>query len=477
MERDAALAAKTAAAAKAAPAERVERELPVLHRPPLSSEEVDRLGHRVEALRARRDCLDAGIDALEYVRSHVEALGWEDAPRRLVEGQALVPALRAQLDAAEEERRTADAAASEADRRHDQATAAFQDADGLLRVAVQEHAAAAVRFEALGVPAPTEEGLAAAAAEVARLEEELRRHEGRRDELLGARGGLEKELEAAGKRVREAEEKLASERREAEPALKRWEELRERAAARGLIGALLAEMPSELADIRGQVNLMQEAKARREVLLERLKRAQGGEKLLAELQVLRATAEVFGEGELALWLDVRDWLRRRLPAQVAEVDDPREALLRLHDCLGGLEERLARQEGDLRGASEDVARGIDVQIRKARGQVTRLSRNLEGVSFGSIQGIRVRLSIVERMEQVLRALREGAAQSLLFQAEMPIEDALDEISGATAAVAPVDSASSITGSTSISRWRSGERRARSGRTPTRPGSPPEKPSG
>ena len=84
------------------------------------------------------------------------------------------------------------------------------------------------------------------------------------------------------------------------------------------------------------------------------------------------------------------------------MDDPREALLRLRDQLTGLEERLARQEDDLRGASEDVARGIDVQIRKARGRVSRLKQNLEGVSFGSISGIRVKVQPVERMEQVLR---------------------------------------------------------------------------
>ena len=124
---------------------------------------------------------------------------------------------------------------------------------------------------------------------------------------------------------------------------------------------------------------------------------------------------------------MRDWLRRRLPAQVAEVDDPREALLRLRDQLTGLEERLGRQEDDLRGASEDVARGIDVQIRKARGQVSRLNQNLGGVSFGSIEGIRVKVQSVERMEQVLRALREGAVQGLLFQEDMPIQEALDEI--------------------------------------------------
>ncbi|MEQ1729343.1 MAG: SbcC/MukB-like Walker B domain-containing protein, partial [Vicinamibacterales bacterium] len=91
------------------------------------------------------------------------------------------------------------------------------------------------------------------------------------------------------------------------------------------------------------------------------------------------------------------------------------------------EERLTQQEQDLRGASEDVARGIEVQIRKARGQVTRLNRHLDGTSFGGIQNIRVRLEPVDRMEQVLRALRTGEAQGLLFNADMPIEDALDEI--------------------------------------------------
>src|SRR5947209_3985144 len=118
-------------------------------------------------------------------------------------------------------------------------------------------------------------------------------------------------------------------------------------------------------------------------------------------------------------LRVRDWLRHRLPAQIAEVDDPREGLLRLRDRLSSLEERLARQENDLRGASEDVARGIDVQIRKAPGQVNRLTKNLDGVSFGGIRGIRVRLTPVEKMEQVLRALREGAAQAILFQEDLP----------------------------------------------------------
>ncbi|WP_438032120.1 chromosome partition protein MukB [Sorangium sp. So ce204] len=427
-ERAAALSAKASVTAQGQRAELVDRQLATLRQAPLSDDELARLRQRVLELKARRERLDAGIDALSYVRANVEALGWEEAPGRLADNQALVPAIEAQLREAEEQQRVAEAAARGADERHDEATASFQDADGRRRVAAREHAAAAERFEELGVPAPSEEAAAAAAAEVSRIEEELRARDGRRDALLTTRGGQESALRDAEGRAKDADEKLASERREAEPAVKRWDDLREHATRRGLLGGLVAGGPSELGDVRGHVNLVQEARTRREVLLERLRIAQGGAALLTELQVLRDTSDAaFADAYLGLWLAVRDWLRRRLPAQVAEVDDPREALLRLRDQLSTLEERLARQEGDLRGASEDVARGIDVQIRKARGQVTRLNKNLEGVSFGSIQGIRVRLKPVERMEQVLRALREGAAQGLLFQADMPIEEALDEI--------------------------------------------------
>ncbi len=103
------------------------------------------------------------------------------------------------------------------------------------------------------------------------------------------------------------------------------------------------------------------------------------------------------------------------------------ALLRLRDRLRGLEERLARQEENLRGSSENIARGIDGQKRKARKQIDRLNKNLQGVNFGSIEGIRVKTLPVERMEQVLRALRDGVVQDLLFQDDIPIEEAFKEI--------------------------------------------------
>jgi chromosome partition protein MukB len=49
------------------------------------------------------------------------------------------------------------------------------------------------------------------------------------------------------------------------------------------------------------------------------------------------------------------------------------------------------------------------------------------VRFGSIHGIRVQLDRIEKLDQVLRALREGETQELLFQSNLPIEEALDEI--------------------------------------------------
>ena len=406
----------------------VDENLAVLRSAPLSDEEVTRMRQHVEELRRARERLDTAVDALEYVQTNSTALSWSESPARLADNQALVPAIEAQLREAEAAQTAGEQSANEGDKRYDAATADWQDADGRQRVATHEHASAEARFETIGIPAPTDDSLRAAGEEVARCEEHLQAESSRRDELLTARGRQENAFRDAQTRARDADDKLGSERREAEPAIARWERMRTLAQQHGVLAGAISSAQSEVSGIRGHVNLVQAAHSQRELLLERLRGAHGGPALLAELQILRDyTDATFADAFLNLWLTIRDWLRRRLPAQVAEVDDPREALLRLRDQLSSLEERLLRQENDLRGASEDVARGIDVQIRKARGQVTRLNKNLNGVSFGSIQGIRVRVQAIEKMEQVLRALRDGAAQKLLFQEDLPIEEALDEI--------------------------------------------------
>jgi chromosome partition protein MukB len=406
----------------------VERGQSDLRQLPLSDDEIAGLGLHTDGLDLRRQHLDTGVEALEYLCHNAEALSWEQAPRRLDETQQLVPGLEAQLHEAEAFQSRAENEVSQAETRYDEANSRFLSEQSRYDTAKQAHNVAQEHFDALCIPDPTEQAVAAAAAQAERLKQELDVHARRRDELLTAKGSQERGLKDAQKELEAADEKLANERREADPARRRWDELLGSATRAGLVGDLLTTVPAAFADIRGHINFVQEANTRRGVLLERLHNAHGGEVLLTELQLLRDTTDAaFADAILDLWLAVRDWLRRRLPAQVAEVDDPREALVRLRDQLADLEERLARQERDLRGASEDVARGIDVQTRKARGQVARLTKGLEPVSFGSIQSIRVRMEPVERMEQILYALREGAAQELLFQADMPIEEALDEI--------------------------------------------------
>lgn len=409
-------------------AETVDRHQADLRLVPLTENEIADLAKRMLDLKDHRERLQSGLDSLDYVQANVEALGWEDAPKRLDHERALVPALTVQLEEAAALVVAAEAKATYTEAQLDDAVGTFHDADGERRLANGAYVDALEGFNALGIPAPTEAEVVAAAAHVTRLDEEHRSHDGRHAALLIAKGRQEGELGEATRRFDEADEKLARERVEAEPAAKRWSEFRERASQLGLIGNLLVEPPMEFVDVRGHVNLVQRAQSGRAILLERLKTAHGATTLMAELQVLRVPPDgEFAAGVLDLWVAVRDWLRKRLPAQIAEVDDPREALLRLRQQLSSLEDRLVRQESDLRGESENVARGIDVHVRKARTQVNRLNKNLEGVSFGSIQGIRVRQHQVERMEQVLRALREGAAQGLLFQAEMPLEEALDEV--------------------------------------------------
>ncbi|HYC76780.1 MAG TPA: SbcC/MukB-like Walker B domain-containing protein, partial [Planctomycetota bacterium] len=409
-------------------AEALEADLDALRRPPLSAADAAGLVAEAAELRAERDRLDAAVDALDFVGEHLEALAWSDAPARLAGAEALAPALTRQAEDARAEQSDADARATEAEGAYDAAHAAWQDADGAVRVARAERDGAAAALAAFGVEAPSEAAVEAAEAAVRAHEGALRAEESRRDRALTERGSAEQLLAGARKRLEEAKARATIERGEAEPSFARWEALRARATAAGLLDGALPPGREALGEVRGAVNFVQEARTRRQLLYERLKLAQGGAALLKEHGAPRDDGEgAFADEYVDLWLEVREWLRRRLPAQVAESDDPREALLRLRDRLDGLEERLARQEDDLRGASEDVARGIDVQVRKARGQVARLNRNLDGVVFGGIRGIRVRVDPVERMEQVLRALRSGDAQGLLFQNDLPIEEALDEI--------------------------------------------------
>ena len=406
----------------------LQRHLNALRQQPWSESEVEAARGRLATLETRRDALADGLEALAYVAKHKDALAWTDAAAKLAQQEGLVPALTSQLEQAKAAVTLARASETSARSARDGASEAFNKAHGEHAMAESRRNEAARQLAELDVADPNEALLAEAQSQLAETREAHGRAEKKLGELQTDVGRRESETSAASKLAESARTAEVDERKQARPAQEAWDKLKPQVENANLLDAALSERFRALFGGRGSVNLFPHAQSRRDLLLERLRTAHGGTSVLDKVQRwLEGSDQTIGEGYLGAWLIVRDWLRSRLPAQIAEVDEPLEALERFRDYLAGLVERLERQETELRGASEDVARGIDVQIRKANGRVKRLNKHLDGVSFGSIRGIRVRMKRVERMEQILRALRSGEAQELLFQAGMPVEQALEEI--------------------------------------------------
>ncbi len=396
--------------------------LDVLRRLPLSVAQLAALGERVERLRDRRGRLDAAIEGLVEMCLRIEAFEWGDAPEQLRRQEGLIPSLQAQRDLASAALESARASLDRADLAHAAAAELWRVADARRLVAEEQLAAAERRLAEMGVVEPTPDAVDDAREEERALGEELRRLATKVVELAQRCAVLGAEHARAIAEVASRAALAEAVRKEAEPAIAKWQALLQRASDAGLVaGVGTADLPAA----RGYLNLTVYAHARWTATLERLSRAQGGAALIEEHGWSGEAPEQ--DAYLDRWLAIRGWLRLRLPAQVADVPDPREALHRLRDQLAGLEGRLEEQERTLRGESADVARWIDVSLRRARGQVDRLNGGLAAVQFGAIRAIRVRLTTIDTMERILDALRGGLVQSLLFQDDLPIEAALEEI--------------------------------------------------
>jgi chromosome partition protein MukB len=382
------------------------------------------------ALDHERDVLFGAREALEDVDRDRHALRFEDAEQALAARPEIVPAMEEQLAEAREALRLVDASLREAEAASDTAALAGQKAQATLEAARAHHARLRTEISAQGASDDVAVAYATRAsfrqsaddreAECVAIDAEERAAQMRVTLLEERRTQAERTLAVA-------KAKLAQEEHSRRPAAIAWERARGAAESASVLGAAMSARFASTYEARPSASLWPEVRSRAGVLVERLEAARGGgaEAAARVRAAVRESAEV--QPVLEAWLAVRDWAKRRLPAQVADVPDPLDALGRLRDGLGALQDRLTRQEADLRGASEDVARGIEVQLRKAKNHVRRLNQNLDGVAFGTIAGIRVQMKRVERMDQVLRALREGAAQELLFQPNLPIEEALDEI--------------------------------------------------
>ena len=399
-----------------------------LRNAPLDDKQLDAARVKVAELAKQRGRLVEAIEALDYVAANRGALAWSDAGAKLASKKDLLPALKAQLDLAIEAKKAAKEVEENARRKREESEKHLNTAHASLESAKAAVELALRMLEDTGVQNPSEKLLAEAKEAVLTVQRQFDEYDGKLGGLRELIGKKSSERDVANDLCKEAVTTVEKERKRARPALEAWETLQPQAEDAGVLDPKNLGRFQQTFSGSGFVNAFSSAREERRVLLERLGNAEGGDEILESVRGLDGNSEqTIGVACLRVWLVVRDWLRRRLPAQIAEEDEPLVALRRLGEHLAGLETRLDRQEGDLRGASEDVARGIDVQIRRTRGQVRRLNKHLEGVRFGSVAGIRVKLQRIEKMEQVLRALREGAAQELLFQASIPVEEALDEI--------------------------------------------------
>lgn len=386
-----------------------------------------------ETLDAQRAELDRDRDrffAIGEALTEAEALRAcfeSNAEQRVEESVALVPALEQQREAASLALAEAERVLEEAEQSREQATLAWQQTEAeraalvaqcarldaeLARVGVSNYATFDVRSH--------DHLLADLRAEADRCDRDERELSMNLALLAERRRELSQAAEQAYRALQAAE-------RDAKPSEQSFRLFRESVShgLPSLATAALFDAPAP----RPSSELWADARSKCELLLDRLGSSNGGAELVAQLrpELGEDARNARSDAYLKLWLKAREWLSNRVPAQVADVHDPLEALERLRDQLFGLERRLSRQEHDLRGASEDIARSIEVQLRRAGSQVRRLNQSLTAIHFGSIRGIRVRSERVERMAQVLRALREGDTQELLFQPTMPIEDALNEV--------------------------------------------------
>ena len=281
----------------------------------------------------------------------------------------------------------------------------------------------------LGIEDASEAALAKARA---RLKESQREHQEadadsrRLDKEIGKREGR---LEQASREHEQAMKEVEEQRALGEPAQGRWETLRNDADADGLLRAPYAADVVERLAGRGSGNLYSTALSWARTLHERLNQAEPDGEIGTTIDALCRLDERSRSGEdyLRAWREVRVWLHRRIPAQIAQMDDPLAALERLRSHLGALETRLGTQERTLQGSSESVANTIGAQTRRARQEVQRLNRDLERVRFGSIAGVRLQLRRVPEMENVLEALRKGDGQGRLFTPDVPLEEALNEL--------------------------------------------------
>ena len=396
------------------------RELLALHVDALRTKDTPEESAADREHREReRDRLYAATLALEHVAANRDALAYEDLTTETDQG-----ALRSTLEAQHAEARVAAGASEE---RLREADAAWEEANLTWQTLETRRSSLAETVTRLGEELTATGGEAAVAVDVEALDGELATLAADRDRLAAMEPDVGSTLAVTRERHTRASTTAATAATALEAASSALAPLEASFASFLALAEASRLVPTASDDAFGPAEYLADARAQRELLLARLDQVRGGTD--GALAVRAAVTHGGDEATayLEAWLAARAWAMRRLPAQLADAADPGAAIARLRTDLGELADRVLRQEQSLRGGSEDVARGIDLQLRKTAARVRRLNRDLEQVAFGSVGAVRIVVKRVERMELVLRALKSGAVQELLFQSAMPLEEALGEI--------------------------------------------------
>jgi chromosome partition protein MukB len=398
--------------------------------PPLKAHDQAQLELEMHHLNAERDDYYKAEENIEHLKANLDALQWADAEKSLQNQQTLKPEIEAQLELSKKAIDQLDQEINTLDLKINEAMNELQEHKGQKLAVEAQLQRIRVEFNELGIEDfSNQTQMEDLRKELFELDSQIKTVELELTNFARESGKLEAQKEQAHKVLEDSTRRLYNEEQNAKPIQENWALLKSQSLDEGLLTmAMNPRLLGGILENKNSIDLWAVVKQQAALLLDRLASAQGGNEILSQLKSLLGQAEQNTNDYLNGWLVLRNWLRKRLPLQLAEVDDPLHALERLRDYLATLDDRLKRQETELKGTSEDVAANIDVQIRKARTQVQRLNHYLERVKFGSIQGIRVKIDLVEKMEEILKALRKGgSAQGVLFEAEMPIEQALDEI--------------------------------------------------
>lgn len=382
--------------------------LEVLRWPPPSADQIGVLEERLSLLDTDRDRLDQADEALRAFGEVRDALGDGKAVTELSELKLGHADARRRVEEARVAERAAEQGVRGAEKAFFEAREIASKAEGALSLVDGELEQVAERLESLGVGRPSVEDQRQAEQTVAGAEQAIHRLHAIERQLHGDRRGLDVKRGQLNQERQRADVEAKESHARWAPLKNRWLRLQGRLEEAGLLEQAVA------------AGATADAQIHRAQLVERLAHARDGAALSAEIAALPREPEA----DLTAWLKARAWLRRCLPARLAESPDPQHGLERLGGHLEGLEARLANQERVLSGDANDVAQHVRQLRRRARRYVDRLNELLAPISFGSIAGVRLNMSRIDHMELLLDGL---GRQGDLFRPGMPIDLVLEEL--------------------------------------------------